>query len=148
MIMKRGFTLLELAVVVSILGVVTPTAFAVWRHIDDEQRLSVARLGAVAAVRGIGDDLRRDARNRTWATRATTADDVGVALDGGATCKRVVYRVDRSALFRDACGDVRALARHVASIARTGDAVTVTFRLPGATRPTPFVIGVHPGGAP
>lgn len=146
--MTRAFTLLELAIVVSITGVLVPTIFWSWRSIDDQQRVSVARVSAASAVRGVADELRRDARTRQWAGAPATGP--AVTLEGGAPCSSIAYRVERTVLVRDACGDARALARHVRAIERSDETVTLTFALPGAVRDTAFVIGVHarPRSAP
>ena len=143
----RGFTLVELAIVLTIGAVFIPTAYVVQRQLETAQSRSVARLEAARAARGVSEEIRKDLRTRHF--------DRGMQLAGADDdpCSIVAYVVDDGeALTRKvdaACGPSRVLARGVAGLARDGNVVTLALAhrmRDGSTVKDAFVFGFV-GGA-
>lgn len=99
--MGRGFTLLEVAIVLTILAVVTPAIFLPLRSIADDHARAVARL---EDVDGAGPCFPIDYR-----------------VDGS-----VLYREAPAA-----CGGTQALARHVRGITSEDGVVTLVLGVEG-----------------
>jgi len=123
--MRRGFTLIELAVVVSILGVLVPICYAMHRQNEADVLAAEASIEAAHAARAVSEELRRD----LW-THSLAAE--GTVLVGAAPCDRIEYAVgDGDVVWRrapEACGGARAIARNVGALRRDGGEVVVVFR--------------------
>ena len=136
---ERGFTLVELSIVVSIFAILLPAIFLFERSFESAALRADAALDAAAGMRSFSEELRLDLR-----TLHLGPEDL--ALSGG--CGTVRYTIVDGALVRDAgseCGGRRALARHVASVTRRGALVEVVFSTPvGRKNPetTSFVLGL------
>ncbi len=140
---RRGFTLVELAVCLSLLGLVTPLIYAFGRSVEDRLSIGLWHLDVADGVRDVADALREDARGGT----AVAGQGVGFVRGDCA----VVYQVDDAEVLvrRSSCGGELGLSRGVSAMVWTagGVALTHTFRQrPGATLQTVFFIPVD--GAP
>ena len=143
--MTRAFTLIELAIVLTIGALLVPMIYVIQRNLEANEWRALAKLDAAGAARAIGEELRRDTRTHTF--------DRGMELSG--PCGRIAYVVDGdNVLMRRAdvdCGGDRAIANHVGGIHRRGGLVDVTIvhRLPdGATTHDDIAIGLVAGAAP
>lgn len=118
--MRRGFTMVELAVVVTLLTILVPLIFMLFnRGAADYQRAN-ATLEAAEQLRDLSEELRLDGR-----TGALSA--AGVVFEGGA-CAPITYRLVEASVVREApasCGGTRALVRHAREFVRTGSVLTV-----------------------
>jgi prepilin-type N-terminal cleavage/methylation domain-containing protein len=139
---RRGFTAIEICIVLSILSVMVPISFLVWRSFESQYRDALAHAQAAAQMRGLSEELRRDLLTMKW-ENATS-----VALVGPGACSRVEYAVDPTGIvFRrgaPGCGDPRPVARDIASLKAIPEGVEVVFSTrTGAPQPftTSFVFG-------
>lgn len=140
--MRRGFTLLELAIVLTLLAVVTPALFLLMRSIADDHARAAARLEDADAVRLVSETLRQDLR-----TGRLAAAPAGLRVEGPGACFPVDYRVDGSVLLREApaaCGGAQALARRARSLVMDGAVVTLVLGVEGEE---PLAVAMAPGGA-
>ena len=145
--MRRGFTLIELSVVVSILALVVPLIFVLQRDLEAQHQGTLQAVEAARGMRSLSEELRRDLRTMRWKESAGLAL---VARTGSGGCQGVAYSVnEESVLIREAaggCGGNRAVARGVKRIAREGRLVEVTFGRPvraGVERTATFRLGVE-----
>jgi len=108
----RGFTLAEMAIVLSCAAILLPIVYGLGRHLEDQSELARWELGAARAARTVSEELRRDA-----ALGVPVAGEPGAWAMG--PCK-VRYRVDaESVLIREGgpgCGADRGLARDVEAL--------------------------------
>jgi prepilin-type N-terminal cleavage/methylation domain-containing protein len=120
---RRGFTLVELAIVLAIAALIMPICYALIANVQDQSALAWWQMETADGVRSLAEELRLDARRGV----SVDGDEVGFVVDG---CD-VRYRVtDAAALVRDAgegCGAPRGLAAYVESIAWSEGGVDVTF---------------------
>ena len=150
----RGFTLVELAVVMTISAIIIPCAYVIQRSFETNQGRSLARVEAARTARGVSEELRKDLRTRHFdgAMRLSTGEGAAVLADPCATVAYVVS--DAGALTRQidaACGPSRVVARNVAGITRDGNVVTLKLAhrmRDGSTATDAFVFGFADGGAP
>lgn len=119
--MRRGFTMVELAVVVTLISILVPLIFMVFHVGAADFQQANATLDAAHQARDLSEELRLDGRSgRVSAT--------GLTFEGAGECFPVSYRLVGSTIVRQAppaCGGDRALVRHVRSLERTGRLVTV-----------------------
>lgn len=118
--MRRGFTMVELAVVVTLLTILVPLLFMLFNRGALDFQKANATLEAAEQLRDLSEELRLDARNGTL----SGAD---VAFEGGA-CAPITYRLVDTSVVRQApasCGGTRALVRHVREFVRAGSLLTV-----------------------
>jgi len=123
--MRRGFTLIELAIVISILGILVPSVYAVYRQMEVGYIRIETRLDAGRAARSFSEELRRD----LWTHRLAKGSEV--ALEGAAPCERILYEVQEGVLWRkapDACGGARAIARNAGALSRDGSGILFVYR--------------------
>lgn len=116
--MRRGFTMVELAIVLTLLAILVPLIFMLFNRGAADFQKANATLEAAEQLRDLSEELRLDARNGTLAP-------TGVAFEG--TCS-VTYRLIDSSVVREAsasCGGTRALVRHVREFVRTGSVLMV-----------------------
>jgi len=120
----RGFTLIELSIVMTIAALVVAGAFAFGRTMDAFSHEALAQADAARAARSVSEELRRDLRTKSWVGN-------GLSLSADDGC-RVEYAVEGDVLVRrldpPTCGDKRAVARHVASVKRDGGSVELVFQ--------------------
>jgi prepilin-type N-terminal cleavage/methylation domain-containing protein len=135
---REGFTLIELAVVLTLSAIVTPAAWLAWRNVDAELALARWHVGVADAVRTVYEELALDARGG-----ARVAQD-GVAFEGPGGCGRIDYRVTGEAALEraapDACGGTRTLARGVRALRPVAGGVELELVL--ALRPDHEVVRV------
>ena len=120
----RGFTILELATVLTITTLLLPIVATFGRTFEAEHRDAVDDVAAAREMRGLSEELRRDLRTRALAGEA------GLALDGPGDCGHVEYVLSGDVLERRAaagCGGTRAVAAHVGSVSRLGSRLVVAF---------------------
>ena len=142
---RRGFTVIEMATSLACFAITVPFIWLLVRNVQVAEARLVARAGAVSEMRGFSESLRADLASR----RLAPGDDL--RLTGSGTCDPVHYALAFTAdgdgtLVReipDACGPSQAVARGVSSFARTGDVVTVGFRVAGGD--TVFRLGLPRG---
>lgn len=118
--MRRGFTMVELAIVLTLMAILVPLIFMLFNRGAADFQKANATLEAAEQLRDLSEELRLDARNGTL-----TATDV--VFEGGA-CSPVTYRLVDSSVVREAsasCGGTRALVRHVREFVRSGRVLTV-----------------------
>lgn len=111
----RAFTMIELAIVISIAVLLLPSIYLFWRSEERALFEAVAKIEAADAARSISEELRRDLATMHW------AGENGMLLAGGS-CTEVRYEVVGAVAFRRApasCGGDRAIARHVEHLRRT-----------------------------
>lgn len=123
--MRRGFTMIELAVMVSILSILVPLLYVGYRQMEAGYIRVETRLDAGRAARSFSEELRRD----LWTHRL--AEGSGVALEGAAPCEHILYEVREGVLWRkapDACGGARAIARNVGALTRDGSGILLVYR--------------------
>jgi hypothetical protein len=127
----RGFTALELALVLSISPLVLGGAYLLWRGFDRQHRIALFEAEAARGMRALSEDLRRDLRTLRWeATGLSLTTRAADPAGSASSCNRVEYAVDNGVLVRrgDAgCGPTRAVASSVESAVRTGGTVEVIF---------------------
>jgi prepilin-type N-terminal cleavage/methylation domain-containing protein len=130
--LARGFTMIELAIVLTITAVIIPGIYLWWRAAERGLFEAVAQIESADAARTVSEELRRDLLLLSWKDAET------LALQGKA-CAEVRYEIEQSVLHRRAgakCGGDRALARRVESLTRTPWGVELTFaRNVGANEP-------------
>ena len=120
--MRRGFTLIELAVVLSVAAILVPLVWILGTQVVDQVTLGRWQLDAAEGVRTVAEELRVDAREGT-----PTAEQVGFRV---GTCDVRYVVTGASALVRQAtadCGGSRGLSRRVESIAWSPGGVDITF---------------------
>ena len=121
--MKRAFTLIEMAICLTILSILVPIVYAALRGHMDHAAIAQWRLECADAARAVAEELRLDARQ---GAPRRGAEVVAFGGDCGGT-----YTVNADgALVREApagCGPPRALARRVTSIAWAPGGVEVAF---------------------
>jgi prepilin-type N-terminal cleavage/methylation domain-containing protein len=117
---QRGFTAMELAIVLSILGILAPITWSFVQRLEDQSDLARWTLQTADGVRSIGEELRADRRRGEPLEGAV----VGFEIDSCA----VSYAVSEGhTLVRDACGTRRGLAGGVESVAWSPGGVDVVF---------------------
>ncbi|HEY3449350.1 MAG TPA: prepilin-type N-terminal cleavage/methylation domain-containing protein [Myxococcales bacterium] len=124
--MRRGFTLLELAICISIGTLLIPMVLALGRVSEKQHLRALAEVDATQVMRTASEELRRDLQTLRM------ADGTTVTLQGA--CGRVEYVAEGGVLARkaeEACGGTRALGRRVRAIRRDGArALVVEFERP------------------
>ena len=131
--MRRGFTLIELAVSLTLLSLFVPIAFMAGRSLQEAQFEAVAEVEAAAAMRSVSEELRRDLKTMGW------PDDGALRLEGAGECPEVEYVLTEARVLerqgQAGCGPVRAIAANVRSVQRERGGVRVVFsRRVSATR--------------
>ena len=120
----RGFTAVELAVVVSISAILVPLVFVFASQLETTARIAQWHLDNAAAVQRISEALRQDARSGPRA---------GDALAWGGPCAVRYVVTEAFALERQAaasCGGKQVLATGVRSITPVSGGVELSFVLP------------------
>jgi prepilin-type N-terminal cleavage/methylation domain-containing protein len=125
--MRRGFTLIEMAIVISILALLVPAIYVFHRDFEAQEQTALLSAEAARGMRSVSEELRRDLRTLRW-----SPDNAMVLLGTeGTACRLVRYEVtEDGVLLRNAgseCGGPRPVARGVSAIGREGAAVEVTF---------------------
>lgn len=122
---RRGFTLLELAICVSLLGILVPTTYAFIRTFEDRLYRASAVAESARSARAFSEELRRDLQ-----TMQAQAGD-RLVLQGA--CGTVEYAVVDGVLLRKAsaaCGGDRPIARQAQALTREARAAVLTFGRP------------------
>ena len=123
--MRRGFTLIEMSIVVSILAVLVPLIFMFGRSFQDAQFEAAAQVEAAAAMRAVSEELRRDLKTMAW------LEDSGLQLAGAGACKDVEYRLtEEHRVVRkggEGCGPERVIAANVRAFQREAGGLRVVF---------------------
>ena len=117
----RGFTAMEMALVLSISAIVVSSGFTLWRSFDRQHRIAIFEAASAQGMRSLSEELRRDLRTLRWE---------GDRLSLSGPCGRVEYAAAEGTLLRrgdPACGPLRAVAAGVESIARVQSGVEVGF---------------------
>jgi prepilin-type N-terminal cleavage/methylation domain-containing protein len=120
----RGFTLLELSVVLTITALVLPFVWVVGRSLEADYRDALAQAVAAREMRALSEELRRDLRT------LRLQGGSGLRLSGPGACGVVEYALAGEVLERRgpaACGGTRAVATPVHSLGREGDRLEVIF---------------------
>jgi len=119
--MSRGFTLVELAIVLAIGVVLVPIVWTMSAKMEDQVTLAQWELDVARATRTIGEELRLETRRGT-----ARADAVGFLRPD---CE-VTWDVRDGILHRDVsapCGGSRGLARNVDTLRWADGGLEVTF---------------------
>ena len=116
----RGFTLVELAICLSIMTALIPALYALSLEMSDRTHLSSWHLETADAVRTVSEALRSD---RLGGERLPT----GLSFRSG-DCTSSYTLAEGSLLRSDSCGGEQVLARGVSSLSAEPGGVEVTFR--------------------
>lgn len=118
---SRGFTLVELSVVTTILALVVPSTLLMWRTLESRDLELSAQLAFTASVRTASEELRRDLH--------AGAPVGGLVFRGEATCGDVTYvREDDGTFVRKTAGcGQRFVASDVEKVEVTKDLVRLSF---------------------
>lgn len=121
--MRRGFTLLELAIVLTIGTILIPLLWQFGAYMQAQQELATFELDVAEAIPTLAEELRADGRSLS----AGDGGGVAFARDG---CT-VAYEVNAEAVLvrrgAGTCPSERGLSRRVESIAWTEGGVDVVF---------------------
>jgi len=135
----RGFTLLELVIVLSLGVILVPIMYSFGSYMDEQRALATFHLDVADGTRTIAEELRADART----SKVMAGEGIGF-LRGHCEIRYVVN--EDSVLVRraaDACGGARGLSHRVESIVGSRGGVDVTFaramRPDRAVRTTIFI---------
>lgn len=118
---RRGFTMVELAIVITLLGILVPLIFMLFHVGAADFQKANATLEAADQLRDLSEELRLDLRTGTLA-------EAGLRIDGEGGCFPVTYRLAETTLVREApaaCGGSRGLVRHVRTLERRGPLLTL-----------------------
>lgn len=139
---RRGFTLIELAIVLSISAVMVPLVFVFHRQLESAQLRAQGRLEAAAGAAAIAEELRRD---------TFPGSRSGPHSFVRAGCE-VRYRLENRVLFRradEACGGSRPVARKVLALDASSPGMwRVTFEHPLVNQPPMRITYVFAVGEP
>ncbi len=120
---QRGFTMIELAIVITIAAIMLPLLYGFAWHVERQLALAQWTLEAADGVRTLSEELRLDAR----AGKLAQGPDLSFEREG---CS-VRYTVDEARVLvrtaPDACGGTRGLVRDVGSLVVEPGGVEVTF---------------------
>ncbi len=122
---RRGFTLLELAICVSILGILIPATYAFVRTFEDQLYRASAVAESARSARAFSEELRRDLQSM----QVQSGDRL--VLQGA--CGTVEYAVADGVLVRKAlaaCGGDHPIARQAQALRREARVAVVTFGRP------------------
>ncbi len=108
---SRGFTAVELLIVISIAAILLPIVYSIAARYEDEVAVARFQLDVADAVRTVSEELRTDARG-----------------DGACDPKYVVR--GRALVRTSTCGPDRALARWVHALEPTPGGVNLVFARP------------------
>jgi len=123
--MRRGFTLMELAICLSIAALLLPLLFLHGRNISESHERALFQSEATAALRTVSEELRRDAHGHRLAAQGP------VRFEGhGCTIDYVVRDRVLSREATDACGGRRALAREVVELERAPHGLVLRLSRP------------------
>jgi hypothetical protein len=122
--MRRGFTVVELAIVVSLLALIVPALFVYARSLEEQHARGVFAVEVAEALRTVGEALRADLRGGAWADAQRVATTGSCAAEWAVTPSQALER-----RATEACGGRQALATHVAGLARVPAGVELTFEL-------------------
>ena len=124
---RRGFTMVELAIVTSILALTIPGLYLFARTLEEPHAIGLWQLDVADSVRTASEELRADART----ARLLPGDDL--RLERRGPCSPVAYVVTPGrTLRREApagCEPPRTVATHVVSARRVSSGVELGFAL-------------------
>lgn len=116
----RGFTLVELALCLSLVTILVPAVYIFSLGVSDRTHLASWHLETADAVRTISEVLRSDRLSRERLPE-------GISFRSGDCVSS--YTVSEGALLRsDSCDGEQVLARGVSSLSAATGGVEVTFR--------------------
>lgn len=116
---RGGFTLVELAICLTLLAILVPMVYAYALGIDDRFDVGTWHLQTADQVHTVSESLHADGRTARLLDDAVQFRHDGCVID---------YRIEGDALQRvDSCGDTQTLARGVTGISRQPAGVEVVF---------------------
>lgn len=124
---RRGFTLVELAIVLAIFAFLTPLAYMAGRALLENFERAAFDLQVAESARTVSEELQLDLR-----TMKLQSGD-GVLLKGAGDCAEASWEVKGAALIRTPkanCGEPRALAKSVSAFRSTAAGMELVFALP------------------
>lgn len=136
---RAGFTMVEMAIVVSILGVLVPLEFALLRTGLNDSRQANFRLTAAEQARDVSEALQLDSRTGKL---AATGDRI--TFSGEGPCHPVDYQLSEQVLVREACGNRQALARQVSAMVRDAHTLKLEFTEQADEAPVTFIVALEP----
>jgi prepilin-type N-terminal cleavage/methylation domain-containing protein len=127
--MRRGFTLLELAICLAVSATLVPLLFTFSRAVENDFAMALADAESSSQMRSFSEELRRDLMSMR------VVDGPGLVLQSvrPGACARVEYVAVEETLMRradDACGGERAIAARLSALHRDGRSVTLEFARP------------------
>lgn len=121
---RRGFTLLELAIVLTVTALVLPGLYLHWRSLEGQLALAHWDVSTAEQVRTVYEELARDARLGQLAPQA-----LEFRLRG--SCASATWEVSGARRLTRAapadCGGVRTLATGVEALRRVRGGVELDF---------------------
>ena len=119
----RGFTLLELSIVMAITALMLPLVWQFGRSLEADHRDALAQAVAAREMRALSEELRSDLRT------LHLEGEGGLRLSGPG-CPQVEYLLAGEVVERRAgvaCGGTRAVAAPVRLLLRSGSRLEVLF---------------------
>ncbi len=120
---RRGFTVTEMAICLSVLVVLVPVVYALATGLEEAHDVARWHMRCADELRTVAEELGHDAR------ASLPVASAGVAFEVPGC--QVRYRIsEERVLLREAgeaCGGTRALARDVASLRRQAGGVELVF---------------------
>ncbi len=119
---RRGFSLVELAVVLTLTAVLLPAVYVFSRTMEDRTARGLWHLEVADGVRAVAEELRRDAHTG----EILPGGGLAFTVDG---CE-IRYQVEHTVLVRqasDACGGDRGLATRVQTLRRVPGGLELVF---------------------
>ena len=130
--MRRGFTAVELAIVVSISALLVPAIYLFERNLDEHRAVGLWQLEVADQYRSLAESLQADRRAFKFASSKSV-----IRFEGAGPCAPIEYTVsDSQTVVRrgaESCGGDSTLATHVSGLKRVpgGVAISLAFE----TRP-------------
>lgn len=141
---RAGFTLVELAIVISVSSLIVPSVYLLARNLDDQRARGLWHITVAEQVRTVSESLQADRRALAFAGPGP------LRLEGKGGCAPIVYEVTPGkALVRRAperCGGERTLATQVSSAKHLPGGLELTFGFevrPDQIEPTTVFIPVE-----
>ena len=123
---RRGFTVIELAICLTLMTILVPLVYGLMRNFENEIYRAAAEAESAQAMRAVSEEVRRD-------LQALELREGGAGMELVGACGSVQYAVEGDVLFRRAsaaCGGDRPVARRVQGLTREPRALVVTFGRP------------------
>ena len=138
---RRGFTIIELAIVISISAILVPAVYLFARTLEDQQAIGLRHLEVADQTRTLAEALGADRRGLHF------SGPTSLKLEGPSPCAPVEYSLTpaRTVERRD-CSGTTTLATQVQSLGHVAGGVAIAFgfeKRPGLVLRTELFIPVE-----